>query len=193
MVKGVSCKGVFMKVSVFEYMNQKHEGQFRKDGITPYSIHPHDVSVQVAKISDSETLFHTALLHDIVEDTDTTITEIRENFGAEIAYLVAELTKDNEERERLKISKKEYTLYMMVKMSNDALIVKLSDRLVNIKDLVNQNDKEFTKYYLENTSFIMQNLERKRIKEGRDMFEIHRLLVNEIITLTKQYETHSYE
>jgi len=182
-----------MKVSVFEYAKQKHKNQFRKDGITPYFTHSHDVSVQVAKISNSETLFHTALLHDVVEDTDTTITEIRENFGAEIAYLVAELTKDKEERERLKLSKKEYTLYMMVKMSNDALIVKLCDRYCNIKDLINQHDEEFTNYYLDNTSFIMQNLERNRIKEGRDMLDIHRLLVNEIITLTKQYETHSYE
>ena len=88
-----------MDDSTYDYIREKHKGQYRKDGNTPYIKHPVNVAACVAKVTKDEDLFKAALLHDVVEDTDTSIDEIRGRFGSEIASIVEELTKDKQERE----------------------------------------------------------------------------------------------
>jgi len=83
-----------------------HEGQYRKDGATPYAAHPFRVCLVVRDLLgfDDPRMMVTALLHDTIEDTTTDFDEIAENYGAEIARWVAFLTKDKrlaeDERER---------------------------------------------------------------------------------------------
>ena len=73
-----------------------------------------------------------AILHDTVEDTDTTIEEIKENFGLVVAHYVSELTKDREDEAR--IGKEEYLNKSLLMMSHEALLIKLVDILMNIQD-----------------------------------------------------------
>jgi (p)ppGpp synthase/HD superfamily hydrolase len=83
---------------------QQHQGQYRKDGETPYFAHPVRVALvvrHVFEISDQTALI-AALLHDLIEDTTTDYDDLIERFGKDVADCVAALTKDARlaERER---------------------------------------------------------------------------------------------
>ncbi|XP_072348823.1 guanosine-3',5'-bis(diphosphate) 3'-pyrophosphohydrolase MESH1 isoform X1 [Scyliorhinus torazame] len=113
----------------------KHKSQRRKDPEgTPYINHPLGVSrilANEAGITDVVTL-QAALLHDTVEDTDTTFAEIEERFGEKVRSIVAEVTDDK------LLSKKERKLRQIQHAphcSYEAKLVKLADKLYNLRDL----------------------------------------------------------
>lgn len=84
-----------------------------------------------ANITDIDVLM-AAILHDTVEDTDTTFDEIEEHFGTAVRNIVAEVTDDKnlpkQERKRLQIEHAEPA-------SHQAKLVKLADKLYNLRDL----------------------------------------------------------
>jgi (p)ppGpp synthase/HD superfamily hydrolase len=88
-----------------------HDGQYRKDGETPYAAHPFRVCLVVREVFgfDDPRMRIAALLHDTIEDTTTDFDEVAERYGSEIAAWVGYLTKDkrlpDEERERDYIAK----------------------------------------------------------------------------------------
>ncbi|XP_017290506.1 guanosine-3',5'-bis(diphosphate) 3'-pyrophosphohydrolase MESH1 [Kryptolebias marmoratus] len=113
----------------------KHRNQIRKDPAgTPYINHPIGVSRILSHeggVSDIDVL-QAALLHDTVEDTDTTIEELREKFGETVAGFVQEVTDDKslpkQERKRLQVEHAPHC-------SPQAKLVKLADKLYNLRDL----------------------------------------------------------
>ena len=116
---------------------RQHRGQTRQSG-EPYLVHPLEVANILADLNLDPTCVTTGLLHDIVEDTDTTVEEIEEYFGPEIAHLVDGLTKisrldhaSTEERQALNMRK------MLLAMVDDVrvVLVKLADRLHNMRTL----------------------------------------------------------
>jgi len=116
---------------------REHRGQVRKSG-EPYLIHPLEVANILADLKLDPICVATGLLHDIVEDTDTSTEMIEEYFGSEIAHLVEGVTKisklDNssyEERQALNMRK------MLLAMVDDVrvVLVKLADRLHNMRTL----------------------------------------------------------
>ena len=123
----------------FSYAAKKHEGQFRRSG-EAYIHHPLEVAYILASIYAGPSTIIAGLLHDVVEDTDTPITEIIELFGTDVAYLVDSLTKI----QRLKLSKKIDTDFeaedhrkIFLGMAKDirVIIIKLADRLHNLRTL----------------------------------------------------------
>ncbi len=117
-----------------------HSGQFRASG-EPYIIHP----VEAAKITvqlgmDTDTVV-TALLHDVVEDTDVTLEEIKKEFGADVANLVDGVTKLKQIKKVNNASKEEQQAEnvrkMFMAMAKDirVIIVKLADRLHNMRTI----------------------------------------------------------
>lgn len=79
----------------YEFASEAHTGQERKGDGTPYITHP----VEVARLLDAEggaddELLAAALLHDVVEDTDHSLAEIKERFGPAVGALVAAMTED---------------------------------------------------------------------------------------------------
>jgi GTP pyrophosphokinase len=114
-----------------------HAGQFRKSG-EPFITHPLAVTLILAEYGmDAETLA-AALLHDIVEDTDLTLGEVREQFGDVVAELIDGVTK----LDRIKFSNREEAQAatirkMVIAMARDVrvLLIKLADRLHNIRTL----------------------------------------------------------
>jgi (p)ppGpp synthase/HD superfamily hydrolase len=88
-----------------------HDGQYRKDGQTPYASHPFRVCLVVRDLfgCDDPRMLITALLHDVIEDTTTDYDDLAKAFGPEIATWVAFLTKDKrlpeDERERVYIER----------------------------------------------------------------------------------------
>lgn len=71
---------------------KQHDGQFRKSG-EPYAVHPILVASIVAFMGGDDDMVISALLHDVVEDTDYTLEGVRENFGDGVSKLVEGLTK----------------------------------------------------------------------------------------------------
>lgn len=122
----------------FALANEAHGDQKRKSG-EPYIIHPIAVAtILFDELGMDMPSMAAALLHDVVEDTDYEIDEIREKFGEEIALLVDGVTKIS----RMQISSREEqqaeTLRkMLIAMSRDirVIIIKLADRVHNIRTL----------------------------------------------------------
>lgn len=88
-------------MDVFEkalcFATEKHAGQVRKLAKTPYILHPIEVAAIVGTMTDDRELLAAAVLHDTVEDTDTTLEEIQEHFGRRVSLLV--MTETEEKRE----------------------------------------------------------------------------------------------
>lgn len=78
----------------FELAQQAHQNQFRADG-QPYIVHPLTVACLAASLKLDEASLICALLHDVVEDTPVTLDQIRQTFGANVAFLVDGVTKLN--------------------------------------------------------------------------------------------------
>src|ERR1041384_1949405 len=116
---------------------RQHRGQTRQSG-EPYLVHPLEVANILADLNLDPTCVTTGLLHDIVEDTETSVEEIEEYFGPEIAHLGDGLTKisrldhaSTEERQALNMRK------MLLAMVDDVRVglVKLADRLDHLRNL----------------------------------------------------------
>ena len=122
----------------FELANEAHGEQKRKSG-EPYIIHPLAVAtILLDELGMDMPSIAAALLHDVVEDTEYELSDIKELFGAEIAHLVDGVTKIS----RIDISSREEqqaeTLRkMLIAMSQDirVIIIKLSDRVHNMRTL----------------------------------------------------------
>lgn len=137
-------------LKALKYAMTKHEGQVRKVSKEPYISHPLKVSYLLASFKKSkklDELLCAALLHDVIEDTETTFKDIAEEFTPLIASLVFELTSDEEEIK--KIGKKEYLKKKLSNMSSYGLTIKLVDRLANMMDNPTDQSKKDTKEILE--------------------------------------------
>jgi GTP pyrophosphokinase len=114
-----------------------HEGQERLSG-EPYLVHPLEVAGILAEMRLDALTIAAGLLHDTVEDTLTTVDELRRRFGDEVAFLVEGLTKIAKlEFKSAKERQAENFRKMLVAMSKDIriLLIKLADRLHNMRTL----------------------------------------------------------
>ena len=113
----------------------KHRNQRRKDvDASPYINHPLTLANVLANegaVSDAVTLC-AALLHDTVEDTDTTAEELQREFGAEICAVVLEVTDD---RTLPKAERKRLQVEHAAHISERAKLVKLADKISNLRDV----------------------------------------------------------
>lgn len=130
----------------------KHRLQRRKDAdASPYINHPlalADILAREGGVEDAKVIA-AALLHDTVEDTETSIEELEVRFGKRIASMVAEVTDDKslskEERKQLQITKS-------ASKSPGAKLVKLADKIANLRDLASAppadwSDERRTQYF----------------------------------------------
>ena len=121
----------------YEYGLIAHAGQFRASG-DPYFMHPVEVARIVVELKLDEATIKTALLHDTVEDTNSSLSHIKVKFGSEVAQLVDGVTKlTNLQLSSLETKHAENFRKLFVAMSKDlrVLLVKLSDRLHNMRTI----------------------------------------------------------
>ena len=121
----------------YEWARESHEGQFRFSG-QPYIIHPIAVAQILADFGMDKCSIIAALLHDIVEDTNTTIDDVRDRFGDEVASIVDGLTKMGKVPLKTKEEQQaENVRKMLIAMSQDirVIIIKLADRIHNLRTL----------------------------------------------------------
>lgn len=132
----------------FDYAESRHQDQYRKSG-EPYITHPRDVAITLAEYEVDPNTIISGLLHDILEDTDTTYEEIKLEFGEEIADIVEGLTKLKQlQYQNSKVQQQAKNHQKMVlAMAKDirVILVKLADRLNNMRTLSFLNDERQTR------------------------------------------------
>ncbi|MCI5793316.1 MAG: bifunctional (p)ppGpp synthetase/guanosine-3',5'-bis(diphosphate) 3'-pyrophosphohydrolase [Lachnospiraceae bacterium] len=126
----------------YEVACRQHKDQKRKSG-EPYIIHPLNTAIIIAEIEMDKEAICAALLHDVVEDTNMTLDEIREMFGDHVALLVDGVTKLTQlslDVDKIEIQA-ENLRKMFVAMAKDirVVLIKLADRLHNLRTLQYQS------------------------------------------------------
>jgi guanosine-3',5'-bis(diphosphate) 3'-pyrophosphohydrolase len=115
---------------------EKHTGHVRKgSNAEPYINHPVEVAnilANVGKVDDVDILV-AALLHDTVEDTETTAEEIEKNFGKKVRKYVLEVTDD---KSLPKETRKQLQVDHAAGLSRGAKQIKLADKISNISDIM---------------------------------------------------------
>jgi len=145
-----------------EYAKDKHEGQTRRGTGEPYIVHPIRVAKKALELNLSQEIVIAGLLHDVIEDTDSTFQEIYNIFGGDIVIIVKNLTSDEDMIKTL--GKNDYLKFKMKNMDEESFILKLIDRLDNIqdnprekyvKDTLNLMDYLITNREITNSSYII--------------------------------------
>ena len=142
------------RVKKAEAMARKaHDGQFRKTG-EPYIIHPLAVKKILEDWGMDEDTVIAGILHDTVEDTNVTLNDIKEEFGESVAFLVDGVTKLSVARNGMRDldtylpETKDNFLRLMVALGDDirVLIIKLADRLHNLRTIYGPAEKSRTRF-----------------------------------------------
>ncbi len=127
--------GLGLILKALEFAAMKHRDQRRKDAqASPYINHP----IQLANVLCRDggvmdpVVIAAALLHDTLEDTQTTAAELRAAFGVEIAGIVEEVTDD---KSMLKAERKRLQVEHAAGLSHGARLVKLADKICNVRDV----------------------------------------------------------
>jgi len=121
----------------FEFSAHRHEGQVRKSG-EPYLNHPLAVAEILAHMKLDAVCVSVGFLHDVVEDTSTSIEKIEELFGSDVAHIVNGLTKisqfqfDSREEQQAENFRK---MFLAIVDDIRVVLVKLADRLHNMRTL----------------------------------------------------------
>ena len=124
-------------LAAYKFGEQHHEGQTRRSG-EPYITHPVAVAQELAEMHLDAQAICAAILHDVVEDTEATLDDIREKFGDDVALIVDGVSKLDQIQFRSRAeAQAESFRKMMLAMIEDirVILVKLSDRLHNMKTL----------------------------------------------------------
>jgi GTP pyrophosphokinase len=135
----------------FNYAYKLHEGQYRRSG-DPYIAHPVAVADILRDLGGSSTMIAAGFLHDVVEDTEVTPEEIEAEFGPEVRLLVDGVTKLSKFEFSSKTERQaENFRRMFLSMAQDirVIVVKLADRLHNMRTLEHLNTEKQRRIALE--------------------------------------------
>ena len=143
---GLSQESFSLVRRAYEVASAAHEGQMRDEGI-PYIVHP--VRVAVVLVDElglySPKLVCSALLHDVIEDSEITREDITRIFDEEVGEIVWLLTKVEE------VSLREYLSRIEAAADTGAAIVKLCDRLDNLRSVIHTPKLEKKRRYVRTT------------------------------------------
>lgn len=133
------------------FAEKAHRGVFRKGSDEPYMNHPVEVCLMIQRYArpksyDINTLV-TALLHDTFEDTDVTLEQITELFGADVAVMVHQVSKVSKKSDGNREVRKNLDLAHYAAAEPRAQTVKVADVRSNTRDVVDM-DVKFAKLYL---------------------------------------------
>ena len=126
--------GVFVRAVAFAA--EKHRNQRRKDAdALPYINHPISLANILANEGgvDDLVVLCSAILHDTVEDTETTVEEVQAFFGMKVASVVMEVTDDKSLEKHVR---KQLQIEHASHLSTEAKLVKLADKISNLRDIL---------------------------------------------------------
>lgn len=121
------------------YATVLHQGVRRKNSDIPYILHPLEVAQILSTMTDDQEIIAAGVLHDVVEDTDGTLSEVKARFGDRVARLVASETENKypEEDEGSTWKKRKEESLLVLKNSSDAGVkmLWLADKLSNLRSI----------------------------------------------------------
>jgi len=123
-----------------------HGDQKRKYTNDPYIVHPIAVSEIVKTVAHTDEMVAAALLHDVVEDTDVTLDQIKTKFGSKVAELVGWLTDISRPEDGNRKTRKTLDREHSAEAPADAQTIKLADLIHNTKS-IEKHDPHFWKVY----------------------------------------------
>ena len=129
-------RGIALILRAAAFAAHKHRDQRRKDkSASPYINHPIALAAVLSRVGGitNANVLAAALLHDTLEDTETTRAELRAAFGPKIANIVAEVTDNKRLRKQ---RRKELQVEHAAHISKSAKLVKLADKIANLSDLI---------------------------------------------------------
>lgn len=132
-----------------DYATGAHGDQVRKysDGKVPYVTHCIAVAETVARVTDDAEVIAAAVLHDTIEDTPATFTDLLLAFGPRVARLVLEVTDASKPADGNRAVRKAIDRAHLAKSSPEGATIKLADLIDNTKNIV-EHDKNFARIYL---------------------------------------------
>ena len=128
---------LFEQAAVFAAV--AHRGTTRKGNRIPYLAHPVEAAAIMAEMTDDQELIAAAVLHDVVEDTEVTISELREYFGDRIACSVGGESEDKRSYlppENTWVLRKQETIDFLKRQADrEAKMLALADKLSNLRSI----------------------------------------------------------
>lgn len=115
-----------------EFATKRHRGQYRKGTTIPYIVHPLEVMQILLEMGADTKLAIAGVLHDTVEDTNTTLEEIKERFGADVAKLV---NSNSEDKSKSWEERKQHTIDSLAKASHRVKMLVMADKLANLRSI----------------------------------------------------------
>lgn len=151
-----------MVKKAYEISKMAHEGQVRKTG-EPYFVHAFSTGMKLANWQLPATVISAGLLHDVAEDTEITIDELREEFGNDVAEMVSAVTKLGHVKYRGLERYVENLRKMFIAMAQDVrvIFIKFADRMHNMETL-----------------YVIP--EHKRARIAREVMEIYAPIANRL-------------
>ena len=131
---------------VLKFATTAHGDQKRKYTNDPYIVHPIAVSEIVKTVAHTDEMVAAALLHDVVEDTDVTLDQIKTKFGSKVAELVGWLTDISRPEDGNRKTRKTLDREHSAEAPADAQTIKLADLIHNTKS-IEKHDPHFWKVY----------------------------------------------
>jgi (p)ppGpp synthase/HD superfamily hydrolase len=135
-----------------------HDGQRRKYTGEPYSMHPIGVSKIVETVEHTPEMIAAALLHDVVEDTDVTFREIKDNFGSTVAEYVHYCTNVSEKDDGNRKFRKKMDADHFALGPAESQTIKVADLIHNSQTIIPHDQKFFHKAYKYEKQYMMDVL-----------------------------------
>ena len=131
-----------MILKATEFAANKHRGQFRKGNRnTPYVNHPIKVAYVLEKVGvTDEIILAAALLHDVIEDTDATHSDLKNVFNEKVADIVLEVSDD---KEKSKEERKSAQIASAPSLSFEAKLIRIADKICNIQDVCGKESPDW--------------------------------------------------
>lgn len=176
-------RGYFRAYRALTICIQRHT-ELRKDGITPYWSHPLSVAAYLRTLFGGtlfeENLIITALLHDILEDTEFKSSDIMEEFGNSVLNYVDSLTKIKGELTEV--------YYERVSKHSTSALVKAADRIHNLNTMIGAFDNEKMLSYIQETEdYVLPMIKRCRDEYPQDeaAYENMKLIIHNNVLIIR--------
>ena len=145
------------KAKTFAFAAHNAIGQRRKYTDEPYTTHLERVATLVASVVDDEAMIAAAYLHDTVEDTAVTMTDITEAFGPDVAYLVTYLTDVSKPEDGNRATRKKLDREHIAKGDERVHTIKLAD-LIDNSESIQAHDPRFAQVYMAEKKLLLEAL-----------------------------------
>lgn len=159
--------------AAYEFANEMHKEQKRESG-EPYITHPLSVADILVNLGMDTDTICAALLHDVVEDTEATLDDLKKRFGEDVANLVDGVTKldqvalySKEEQQAENIRK----IFLSMAKDIRVIIIKLSDRLHNMRTLGFRSEEKRRVVSLETMNIFVPLANRLGIRQLKEELE----------------------